>query len=274
MAQTPNQPAPTPDGGSKKRGLALGLIALFMLIAVAAFGFAIYLLTQASSPDEVDHDAAVAAVQSTSSTQPESGDGDTTETDTDASPAPPHDVTGTWTVDTSTGDWDYEQATGSFVGFRVGEELVGIGTAEAVGRTGNVNGTLEIADQQLTTANFTVDMASITTNESRRDRRVQEALNVGRHPEATFSTTQPLDFGDVVSGETQQLTAIGDLMINGTTMSVAFPLTASLVEDTIVVTGSLDITFSDYGIEVPRAPAVLSANDHGPIELQLLFTRS
>lgn len=273
MAQTPNQPAPTPEGGSKKRGLALGLVALFMLIAVAAFGFAVYLLTQGSSPDEVDHDAAVAAVQSSSSTQPESNNADTS-ADNDAANASPHDLTGTWSVDTSTGEWDYEQATGSFVGFRVGEELVGIGTTEAVGRTGNVNGTLDIAGQQLTAANFTVDMASITTNESRRDRRVLDALNVGEHPEATFVITQPVDFGDVVAGETQQLSATGDLTINGTTTSVEFPLTASLVENTIVVTGSLDITFSDYGIEVPRAPAVLSASDHGPIELQLLFTRA
>ena len=69
-------------------------------------------------------------------------------------------------------------------------------------------------------------------------------------------------------------TAKGDLTINGVTKAVEFPLQAKLVDGTVVVVGSLDVTFSDFGVEVPSAPVVLSVDDHGALELQLLLTRS
>ena len=51
------------------------------------------------------------------------------------------------------------------------------------------------------------------------------------------------------------------------------PLEAKLVGDTAVVVGSFDITFSDYGVSVPKAPIVLSVADNGDVEMQLLFTK-
>ena len=54
------------------------------------------------------------------------------------------DVAGTWVVDTSTGEFDFESATGTFVGFRIQEELAGIGSTTAVGRTGEVTGSITI----------------------------------------------------------------------------------------------------------------------------------
>ena len=51
------------------------------------------------------------------------------------------------------------------------------------------------------------------------------------------------------------------------------PLQAQLVEGTVVVVGSVDITFSDFGVEVPSSPIVVSAEDHGVLELQLLLAR-
>ena len=47
-----------------------------------------------------------------------------------------------------------------------------------------------------------------------------------------------------------------------------------LVGDTIVMTASTQITFSDYGVEVPSSPIVLSVDDVGTLELQLLLVRS
>ena len=67
----------------------------------------------------------------------------------------------------------------------------------------------------------------------------------------------------------------GELTIHGVTQTVTIPLQAQRVDDTIVVVvGSLDTVFADYGVEVPTAPIVVSADDHGPLELQLFFTRS
>jgi hypothetical protein len=40
-----------------------------------------------------------------------------------------------------------------------------------------------------------------------------------------------------------------------------------------VVVGSLEITFADHGVVLPTAAIVLSLDDHGIVETQLLFTR-
>jgi hypothetical protein len=53
---------------------------------------------------------------------------------------------------------------------------------------------------------------------------------------------------------------------------VTIPLEAQLVSDHVVVVGSLDIVFADYGVSVPSAPVVLSAEDAGVLELQLFFS--
>jgi hypothetical protein len=52
------------------------------------------------------------------------------------------------------------------------------------------------------------------------------------------------------------------------------PIEAQLVDDNIVVVGSLDIVFADYGVSVPSAPIVVSAEDHGVVEFQLFFTQA
>jgi polyisoprenoid-binding protein YceI len=86
--------------------------------------------------------------------------------------------------------------------------------------------------------------------------------------------TEPIDFGAAVtSGEAVTVNAVGELTIHGVTTTVSIPLEAQLVDDTIVVVGSLDVTFSDYGVSVPSAPIVVSAEDHGVVELQLFFSR-
>ena len=41
----------------------------------------------------------------------------------------------------------------------------------------------------------------------------------------------------------------------------------------MTVVGTFDIVFSDYGIEAPSAPIVVSVEDHGVVEIQLFLTR-
>ncbi|MET0665315.1 MAG: YceI family protein [Acidimicrobiales bacterium] len=182
-------------------------------------------------------------------------------------------IAGTWTIDAETGDFDFETATGTFAGFRVNEELAGIGAATAVGRTGDVTGAFTVEGTTVTEASFEVDLTTITTNESRRDNRVQDALETSRFPTATFTLTEPLELGDeAADGQSVSVTALGDLTIHGETQSVDFPLEAQLVDGTVVLVGSLELTFSDYGVEAPTSPIALSVDDNGILELQFLLT--
>ena len=66
------------------------------------------------------------------------------------------------------------------------------------------------------------------------------------------------------------MTVVGRRLLLG---HVSLPLEAQFVDGRIVVVGSLDVTFSDYGVTVPSAPILVSADDHGTVELQLFFTQ-
>jgi polyisoprenoid-binding protein YceI len=128
----------------------------------------------------------------------------------------------------------------------------------------------------LRSAEFEVDVTSIRTNDSRRDSQVQRALDTSSNPTATFRLTEPLaiDTAAALRGERLSVTAVGDLTIAGTTRSVSFPLTAQLSGSAIDVAGSIDIVFADYGVSVPRSAVVVSVEDHGTLELELVLTRA
>jgi polyisoprenoid-binding protein YceI len=180
---------------------------------------------------------------------------------------------GTWTIDTSIGEFSFAEATSTFAGFRVNEELSGFGSAVAVGRTPDVTGTLVIQEGVVTTASIEVDLSSIVSNQSRRDSRVQRALNTSEHPRATFVLNEPIELGtDLATGETFAANATGQLTIKGITKSVTIPLEGTFVDGSVLLAGGIDLTFADFDVEVPSAPIVLSAEDHGILEVQLWFT--
>ena len=242
------------------------IVTAVVVVLIVAVGAGLFWFLGGDTPDEVSLDAAAESVT-------------TTTQDVDDAPAttppPAAGLDGAWVVDTESGEFDYESATGTFAGFRVAEELAGIGATEAVGRTGDVDGTMTIDGTTVTSADFEIDLSTITTDDSRRDNRVRDALEVEQFPTATFSLTEPIDLGaEADEGGPVSVTAPGELTVKGVTNSVEFPLEAQLIDDTIVVVGSLVIEFGDYGVEVPSAPIVVSAEERGPIELQLLLVRS
>ena len=155
------------------------------------------------------------------------------------------------------------------------EELSSVGSATAVGRTGDVSGSFTIEGTTVTEAGFEVDLSTITTNESRRDSPVQDALETDQFPTATFTLTEPLDLGDgAAGGRAVSVAATGDLTIHGVTQSAEFPLGAPLVGGTVVLVGSIDQTLSGYDIEAPSSPVVLSISDEFTLELQFLLVRA
>lgn len=230
------------------------------LVVVAAIGGGIWWFFSGDTPDKVNLDTAAGGVSTTAS-----GSGSATSIT---------ELDGTWTVDTSMGDFDFNSATGTFAGYRIEEELAGIGNTEAVGRTGDVSGSFTIADDTVTEATIEVDLSTLKSNENMRDGRVKDALNTSKNPDATFVLSEPISLGpDAITGADVEVDAVGELTIHGVTNTVTFPLQARLVDNTVVVVGSLDITFADYDITVPTGMKVLSVKDHGTIEFQLLLTR-
>jgi len=267
MTSTLNQKTqPTPTPSRKRRWIGLSIAAV--LIAGVAFGL-IYFFG-GTEPAEVDLDATVNAVSPTTA-----GDSSAATATSTPTPSALDDVSGVWTIDTSTGTFSFEGATATFAGFRVQEELAQIGAATAVGRTPGVFGAVTIDGTSITSAEIAVDLTAIVSDESRRENAIREALNTSQNPTATFVLTEPIDFGEVpAEGVTVSATATGDLTINGVTRTVEIPLEAQVTGESILIVGSTSVIFADYEIETPSAPVVLSVADEGTIELQLWLVRA
>jgi polyisoprenoid-binding protein YceI len=267
---TPDTPSPTrrPRRPWYTRRWFVALVAVVVLLGGAA-GAGIWWFLRDDAPAEVDLEAAAADAASADTAAA------AVPVDTAAADASGAAVSGTWTVDTSIGAFSYEESTGTFVGFRIEEELSSIGSTTAVGRTPTVTGSITFDGTTLTEATIEADMTAINTNDGRRDDNVQDALETDQFPTATFVLTEPIDLGDAVTtGAATTLEATGDLTIHGVTTPVTLPLEAQLVDDTIVVVGSLDIALSTYGVEAPTAPIVVSVADNATVELQLFFTQA
>ena len=171
-------------------------------------------------------------------------------------------------------EFSFEDSTGTFVGFRVQEELSGIGSTTAVGRTPEVSGTMTIDGTTVTAVSVEANMDAITTNDSRRDDNARGALDTDEFPTATFVLTQPIELGD----DRRERRAGGRSRRSGISRSTARrsrSRSRSTHSSSTASWSSSDrstIVFADYGVSVPDAPIVVSAEDHGIIELQLFFT--
>jgi len=181
-------------------------------------------------------------------------------------------LAGSWTVDGSIGK--LSDFSGSFVGYRVQEQLVNIGGNTAVGRTPDVTGSLTLEGASVTSAEFSAKLAGLTSDERGRDGRVSDALNTRQFPTATFVLSSPISPASVPEdGQEITVTASGKLTIRGVTRDVQLPLTAKLSGSTLTLKGALEIRFADFGVPKPTSFSVLSIADTGIIEVQLQMTR-
>jgi polyisoprenoid-binding protein YceI len=235
--------------------IAIGVVAAVVLVTGGTW---VYLNVLRDPPAErlsLDDDGSASTASTTATTD---------STDGTAGPAATTGagVDGTWKV-----------ITGSQAGDRVPEVLNGQST-EAVGRTGDVTGNLTIAGTKATDASFTVDMATVASDESRRDNQFRgRIMDVASHPTSTFELTAPIDFTSVpAAGQRVSATATGDLTLKGVTKSVTFPIEAERTDTGFRVAGSIPVHFADYGIDNPSAgPA--RVGDDGELEFLLVFAR-
>jgi polyisoprenoid-binding protein YceI len=183
-------------------------------------------------------------------------------TTTTASAAPTTGVEGRWRV-----------GSGSEAGYRVPEVLNGQ-RAEAVGRTAAVTGELTIASTQATAASFTVDLATVASDENRRDNQFRgRIMDVASHPDATFVLGGTIALPSIPdAGGRISVRAGGRLTLRGVTRDVTFDISAERSATGFTVAGSIPITFSDFGIPNPSAgPA--QVGDEGELEFLLVFVR-
>jgi polyisoprenoid-binding protein YceI len=184
------------------------------------------------------------------------------------------DLAGEWTI-TNTDGGDLEQ--GTFVGYRVDEELAGIGAATAVGRTAAVDGTMTI-ESGGTVSGVTIDadVSRLESDQAFRDRAIgDQGLETRQFPDAGFTLDESFVIPEeALSGETVTIPATGTLTLHGVDQQVTVDLEARLLGDQILAGGSIPIAMSDFDITPPSAQRVISIAEDGTAELQLFFERA
>jgi polyisoprenoid-binding protein YceI len=172
-------------------------------------------------------------------------------------------VSGTWNV-----------GSGSQAGYRVQEVLVGQ-NATAVGRTSKVWGSLTIAGTTVTKGSFTVNMASVVSDQSERNAHFDGSImDVAQYPTATLTLTSPIDLGTIpADGVVEHYSATGSLDMHGVTKAVTFTVSAERLNGEIDVLADIAIPFASWNISNPSIGGFVTTAQTGTLEVLLHLTQ-
>lgn len=247
-----------------------GLAGLVAVVAIA--GGVWYFLIREDAPPEVSLDSALSSLNtpaagSTTAATTASGAtsaAPTTATNTTASQAT--GVNGTWVPDTT------QQI---FLGYRVQEELARIGTTTAVGRTTAITGSVTIANNSVTAATITADLTKLASDSSQRDGQLRnQAIETSKFPTATFVLSEAVALpAGFANGDVLTTTLKGKLTLHGVTKDVSIEAEGKIQGGFLVVVGDTQILFADYSINKPSGASVLSIDDKGILEIQLVMKK-
>ncbi len=178
--------------------------------------------------------------------------------------------TGTTSAGSVPGRWDV--SSGSVVGYRVNEVLFGQNNV-AVGRTSKISGDITIAGGSVTGGHFTVQMATVKSDQSERDVQFNgRIMETDRYPAGTLTLTRPIALGSLpADGAIKTYAAAGNLTLHGRTRPVTFRLSAERTAAGIAVSGSIPVKFADYSIENPSFGSMVTTQNHGLLEFLLKF---
>ncbi len=174
------------------------------------------------------------------------------------------------------GAWKVATGADTFVGYRV-DEVFAAGAVKktAVGRTAGVTGSIVVAGATISEANFEADMTALKSDEARRDSQIKvRGIESTKFPKATFVLSAPIVLGGAPKiGAELPVKATGMLTLHGVTKEIALDLEARWSGDRIDVAGKTDILMADYAIEPPTIPAIVTVENKGVLELQIVFAR-
>jgi polyisoprenoid-binding protein YceI len=173
-------------------------------------------------------------------------------------------LAGTWNV-----------GAGSVAGYRVQEVLIGQNST-AVGRTQELWGSVSLAAKSVSKASFTVNMASVVSDQSERNAQFAgRIMDVSDYPTAKFVLTEPISLASgLVTDGSKQYTATGTLTMHGVTKSVTFPVSVEVASGSAVyVLADVPIVFADWDISNPSVGGFVTTQSTGTLEVLLHLVR-
>lgn len=173
------------------------------------------------------------------------------------------------------GAWTLAEDGESFVGYRIGETFADIGTATAVGRTSDLSAELDFDGAMITRVVIVADLRTLRSDQSRRDQALRSrGLETDTYPTATFTLSEPIAIGEAaLAGGLIEQSVRGTLELHGVANEVEIALTGQLVDGLAVIVGSAEIALADYEIVPPTNFRVISIEDSGTMEFQIILAR-
>src|SRR5574341_569272 len=159
----------------------------------------------------------------------------------------------------------------------VDEELASLPLpSTAKGTTNEISGELVLTSDgaalaEGATSRFTVDLRNLTSDESRRDGRVQQALETSVYPTATFTITGVTGYDPAIpEGEEQSLQLTGTLDLHGVQREVTWEVKAKREGNAVSALATLTVNFADFGITPPTFAGLVSIDDKATLQVQLI----
>lgn len=150
--------------------------------------------------------------------------------------------------------------------------------SEAVGRTPAVTGAIVLDSTGRLVApesKIKVDLRQLRSDQGLRDRFIQtDVMQTNRFPNAEFagSEVRGLAWPAPTSGEVKFQLA-GDLTVHGVTRPAMWDVVAKITGAEIAATASTRAKITDFGMQIPRVPTVLSLEDELTLEVETKTTR-
>ncbi|MCH7810788.1 MAG: YceI family protein [Chloroflexi bacterium] len=150
----------------------------------------------------------------------------------------------------------------------------------ASGTTSDIEGEFHLTADGIalaadTTSQFTIGLTTLRSDESRRVSRVQEALETGTFPTATFTFTSFTGYDpSIPEGEQQDLLLTGTLDLHGVQRQVTWKVEALRQANVITALATVTIAFADYGITPPSVGGFTLVGNEATLQVQLVAEAS
>jgi len=166
-------------------------------------------------------------------------------------------------------DGAWNTGPGSIADWRV-QEVFLWQQVTLTGHTSKISGSLTMSGTSVSHASFTVNMASVTADQSQRN-----VLETSAYPTATFVLTSPIELsGTPADGAVKQALATGNLSMHGITRAVRIAVSAERTGSSIYVLTDIPIAFADWHISLPDTGGLYGIKSPGTLEVLLHLTRS
>jgi polyisoprenoid-binding protein YceI len=144
--------------------------------------------------------------------------------------------------------------------------------SQALGKTNTVSGELQLSldgKPNGKVTNITVDLRTLTSNESRRDNRIrQQWLESNTYPYAVFTSTDVQGIPDsYTEGQDVTFKLTGDMTIRDVTKPITFDVTGKLLGDTITGSATGQVLMKDFGFDPPSIAGMLTVKDGVTIKI-------